>query len=57
MTTKLDSRSHAAKLGNSYTIRSNTQIHGIKWAGNKAKSQGIPFDMFYFIQFGKYPTR
>ena len=47
---------HRAQLGNAHNIRSNTEVHGLKGAVKKAKSQGIPFDTFYFVIFGKYPT-
>lgn len=38
-------------------IRSNLAVHGMRFAGRIAKQQKIPFDMFYFVIFGRYPTK
>ena len=38
-------------------IRSNVEMHGIQYAASVAKKQRIPFDTFYFVIFGKYPTK
>ena len=38
-------------------IRSNVEAHGIQYAASIARKQRIPFDTFYFVIFGKYPTK
>lgn len=38
-------------------IRSNVEVHGIKWCAAWCRRSGIPFDTFYFVMFGKYPIR
>ena len=38
-------------------IRSNIEVHGVAFAAAIARKQRIPFDTFYFVMFGKYPTK
>ena len=38
-------------------IRSNVAVHGVRFAVSVAKRQHIPFDMFYYVMFGRYPVR
>lgn len=35
-------------------IRSNAEVHGVAWAANKAKAQGINISTVLFALFGKY---
>lgn len=38
-------------------IQSNMSVHGVYYAAKICRRQGVPFDMFYFSIFGRYPTK
>lgn len=44
-------------MSNAEKIKSNIEVHRVAFAGKRAKQAGVPFDTFYFVMFGKYPTR
>lgn len=43
-------------MSNAEKIRSNVAVHGLQFAANWCKRNGIGFDTFYYVLFGKYPT-
>lgn len=43
-------------MNNAEKIRSNVEVHGVKFAAAWCRRNHIPFDTFYFVLFGKYPV-
>lgn len=44
-------------MNNLEKIRSNIEVHGLKWAARNWAQKRGNFDTFYYAVMGKWPTR